>query len=98
MSQQEKQEKQSRLHRWADRLGLLASIIALTTAFFAFFPHLTLSDPVTINPDQLLSKYMTVTNDGVLPVYRVRCELAPGHLLSKTTGSGLIGLMTSVRV
>jgi hypothetical protein len=89
-SQQEKREKQSLLHRWADNLGILASLLALATAFFAFFPHLTLSDPVTINPDQLLSKYMTVTNDGILPVYRVRCQLAPRSLLSNS-GNGITG-------
>jgi len=79
-----------RIRRATKWLGTLGTLIGIVTAFFSFFPHLTLSDPITIDPNKLLSKYMTISNDGILPVYNVRCELAPRKLLAQN-GNGIIG-------
>ena len=69
------------------RIGIPTTLIGILTAFLSFFPHLTISDPVTMDSSQLFSKYLTITNDGILPVFRVRCGLTLGtiHLKSGIT-------------
>ena len=41
-----------------------------------------------MNPNQFMSKYVTITNDGVLPVFGVRC-LLPVNKLTDKSGGGL---------
>jgi hypothetical protein len=68
------------------RIFDFGTALAVLTAVFSLFPHLTLSEPVTMDSSRSLSKYITVTNDGILPVFRVYCGLAiqqltlPGNL------------------
>jgi len=58
------------------RIGLPTTVVGIVTTFYAFFPHLTISQPVDMNSPELFSKTMTVTNDGLLPVFGVHCGMA----------------------
>lgn len=72
------------------RIGLPSTIVGIVTMFFSFFPHLTISEPATMDSGQLLSKYMTINNEGVLPVFRVHCGIAVKKILMDN-GSGMEG-------
>jgi hypothetical protein len=72
------------------RIGLPTTIVGIVTTFFALFPHLTVTEPVTMNPGQTFSKYMTLNNEGVLPVFRVRCGIAVIKIWTDQD-SGIIG-------
>jgi hypothetical protein len=56
-------------------IGLPTTLLGLVTLFFSFFPHLTLSEPATLNSALFFSRSTTLTNEGILPVFRVRCGL-----------------------
>jgi hypothetical protein len=70
--------------KWRKRLlkamGLPTTFVAILSLLSSFFPRLTISDPVTMDSRYFFSKYVIVTNDGLLPVFRVRCGLAIGHI------------------
>jgi hypothetical protein len=66
-----------------DFLGLIVTVIALLTFFFSFFPHLTVSDPTTLNEDEFFSKSFTISNDGILPVFRLKCGITIGDINRK---------------
>jgi len=58
-------------------VNTIASLLGIVALFSSFFPHLTLSEPMVENPEQFFSQSMTVTNDGILPVFHVECGLIP---------------------
>jgi hypothetical protein len=72
-----------RIVKW---LGVPTTIFGVIAALSSFFPHLILSEPTVLDETQFFSKSMTVTNDGLLPVYSVYCALGFGEL--KTIQNG----------
>ena len=73
------------------RIGLPTTLFGIATLLLSFFPHLEISTPITMNPDQLMSKYMTITNDGILPVFSVKCGVPINQMFSNNE-SGLADL------
>jgi hypothetical protein len=73
------------------RIGFPATIFGGFALVFSLFPHLKISDPTTMNPNKFMSKYTTLTNDGVLPVFGVRCLVRISQTLDNY-GSGLENL------
>ncbi len=64
-------------------LGGFATIVGITASILSCFPHLTVSEPIQMNASDLFSYQMTITNDGLLPVFDVDWELAPRMLKIK---------------
>ncbi len=73
------------------RIGLPSTIVGMVTMFFSFFPHLTLSEPTVLDETQFFSKSMTITNDGILPVFSVQCGVGFGQVMT-IYNSGIKGL------
>lgn len=61
-------------------IGLPTTFIASISLLSTFFPHFTISEPMTMDPRYFFSKYVVLTNDGLVPVFGVRCGLAIGHI------------------
>jgi hypothetical protein len=72
-----KKLRHRRYMKTTESLGILASILGIVTGIFSFFPRLTVSEPIQMNATDLFSYKMTVTNDGVLPVFKADWALAP---------------------
>jgi hypothetical protein len=66
--------------RVAKVLGVPSTVVGILSLLSSFFPHLTISDPTTMDPRYFFSKYVVLKNEGWLPVFRVRCGLAVGHV------------------
>jgi hypothetical protein len=83
-----KMKRQRSWLRWKNRLNTIATLLAILTVFFSFFPHLKISEPIAMNPHDLFSYKMDITNDGVLPVFALKFwpEL---HELKGANGGGL---------
>jgi hypothetical protein len=62
---------------WKGSVGAFVAIVGLIASAFSFFPHVTVSDPVQMDATDLFSYEITVANDGVLPIFRVKWALAP---------------------
>jgi hypothetical protein len=60
--------------------GIVAGIVGLIASVFSFFPHITVSDPIQMDATDFFSYQMTVTNDGILPIYRARWAFAPRYI------------------
>lgn len=75
------------IKEWLSGLGTLLGIV---TAFFSFFPHLTTSDLVPMDPRYVLSYKIDVTNGGILPIFSVRSLLSPKEITNKV-GGGYFG-------
>jgi hypothetical protein len=73
------------------RIGLPSTIVGIVTMFFSFFPHLTLSEPTMLDETEFFSKSMTITNDGILPVFAIRCGAGFGQIMT-VYNSGIKGL------
>jgi hypothetical protein len=69
-----------RRKRILKRIGLPTTLYGLAVIFFSFFPHLNLSEPLPMDETQFFSKSLTITNDGVLPVFGVRCGVGWGKI------------------
>ncbi len=57
-------------------LGTVASILGVITGILSFNPRLTVSDPIQMDTSDLFSYKITITNDGLLPIYGAKWELA----------------------
>ncbi len=73
------------------RSGLPTTLVGIATLFFSFFPHLTISEPTVLNPEEFFSKSFTISNDGILPVFSVRCGISPRKIMTDAD-SGIKGL------
>jgi hypothetical protein len=80
-----------RRKKFVKRIGLPTTFVGIVTLFFAFFPHLTLSEPTALDETQFFSKSMTITNDGLLPVFSVYCGVGFGQVTT-IYNSGIKGL------
>lgn len=60
--------------------GPVVALVGLASAVCSFFPHVNVSDPVQMDPTDLFSYQMTVSNGGVLPVFMVKWALAPREI------------------
>jgi hypothetical protein len=79
------------LSRWQNRLGTLATVFAILTTFFSFFPRLTVSEPFQMNSSNFFSYKVDIKNDGILPVFGVRCGVAFKKITNEGTGQGFLG-------
>jgi hypothetical protein len=57
--------------------GQFVAIVGLMASLFSLFPHVAVSDPVQMDATDLFSYEITIANDGVLPIFRVKWALAP---------------------
>jgi hypothetical protein len=80
----------SKNNRIMELLGICASVLGIVTGLFSFFPHLAVSDPIQMNANDFFFYQMTITNDGVLPVFDVNWALAP-KIVSVRAGTGTLG-------
>ncbi len=79
----------SHLRRWKSLFGIIGAILGLITGVLSFFPHLTVSEPTQMDPTDFFSYQLTISNEGILPIFRVRWALAPRVIsVSSSTGSG----------
>jgi hypothetical protein len=62
-------------------LAVAASILGVITAILSFNPRLTVSDPIQMDTSDFFSYEITVTNDGILPVYDANWALALRSLI-----------------
>ena len=64
--------------RWlAGTAVAISTIVGIAAGVFSFFPHVTISDPAQMDPTDLFSYQINVTNDGVLPIFGARWAFAP---------------------
>jgi hypothetical protein len=67
-------------------LGTFGTLLGIVTAFFSFFPHLTTSEFLPMDPKNAFSYKLNVTNDGFLPVFSVQSTLIPTEIKLKQGG------------
>lgn len=68
-------------------LEIVGTILALVTGVLSFFPHVVVSDPAQMDATDFFSYQLTITNDGILPIYRADWAFAP-RLISMTPAIG----------
>jgi hypothetical protein len=66
-----------------------ASVILGVASVLSFFPRLTVSEPIQMDATDLFSYKITVTNDGLLPVFWADWALAPRIVQVGVGSSGI---------
>lgn len=72
--------KNSSHKKFVDLILAAITVLGAIVTVLSLFPHLTVSEPVQMDASDLFSYKMTVTNDGLLPVFNVKWGLAPRRL------------------
>jgi hypothetical protein len=62
--------------RLLEVIAVVASILGVATGILSFYPRLAVSDPIQMDTSDFFSYKITVTNDGLLPVYGASWMLA----------------------
>lgn len=75
-----KHDQRPRWKRFSVKLIEIIGIVSAVVGLFSLFPNVTISDPAQMGNDDIFSYSMNVSNAGILPIYRVRWQLAPRHL------------------
>jgi hypothetical protein len=53
------------------------AVVGLFSSLISFFPNISITDPIQMDPTDLFSYQVSVSNGGVLPIFRVRWALSP---------------------
>jgi hypothetical protein len=75
---------------WKGPVGAFVAIVGLIASIFSFFPHVTVSDPIQMDATDLFSYEITVANDGVLPIFRVKWALAPREIKMAASSTEIV--------
>jgi hypothetical protein len=70
----------AKTNKWTEWVAVAVATVGFASAVFSFFPHITVSEPVQMDPTDLFSYQITVTNDGVLPIFGVKWAPAPRNI------------------